>query len=1101
MVTPFTYPSPQRKSLILNSSMIPAPKRRTNGNSALSSTVYSQANRKKSRVKVLARIRPLLGKERRNHQSCRLISNDDLEDCDLAMSESISPSSKNNGRSFLPQIESFRSKSTYLTAMKDNFQRRFNFDAVFSASATQEDVYEHSIGDAVRRNIFRGFNTTILAHGQSGSGKTYTMFGFRESETTDNDSSETKEYSVGLDDGIIPRAIQDLFQAKKQHESSAGTMLICLTYVEINNEEIRDLLADDIPGGLTPLKTPIKPTKSLRLRDAGNDSFFVESLEAIAVDTAQQVYELIEYGSCRRQTASTALNNFSNRSHSICTLNVTLTQRSNNQIANFDSTVSCDIKTIKTKLTMVDLAGSERVKELKDSTIAKARINVNKDLFTMTRVIGKLATLKNKSTKKEKDIHIPYRDSKITCLLRDSIGGNCCTIMIACVSPTDACFEESMNTLKYAEQTKQITVNPYANSYRQNLERAVGENRLLKSKLSEMKRCALLDDSAKGLTEFITRSSNEELCGGGSVDTTETESSFNSKLSSPRNLALIGEKLDLDIEKKKVTLDRLTREVSQAEAVLRTKGSLIDDSFDLSFDLNKNQHWLLDESNISLKDGEAEKGRSKDTLAVELAEMEAKRELVRAEIVQLESHLQTLSQQVSFVEQEARSEASGGAMKIAEISLESRSSEIHEVFERLQDESHKIKTDEEKIKMKSGKTYKRTNDLKAVEIHLKKEIDDLRLKLSSKTQELMKLEGGQDVLIRERNDALTEILHLKEENDKLQGTLQDKDKLLEEMRNEIIRLKEERNVCIDVESPVHIGGSISVKSNLTNGSAEDLVFSEKEDYSIASNGSSNKSDCREVFAAKMLLAVSKEIQKGFVSSGRSVASSVGSSNASDFRPNMKEIYAMLNNRKGPESESFPKGKPPLAGRITTEKEEKQIVISNIEKVSDGLLCTCRNSNFSGNAEYVNFYLPKLGMACTCGKFNEEESMVLDGDPLALKSILRSWQVEFLKTQNIHGAIDLVYAFKQRSKELAKAMRLWRKEKGLPAVKTKSCHAALLIWYRTCKAVVRSIRKQKAQGAKVFKKPNFLDSKRNDSNTVFSSGQSLQIIDMNLELEI
>ena len=130
-------------------------------------------------MKVAARIRPLLGDETRNFQGCRLISSNDFEDSNLTVSDGNNPLTKDNAENSLPQMESFWSKSTYLVALKDSFQRRFDFDAVFSASATQEDIYEHSVGDAVRRNILRGFNTTILAHGQSGLGKTYTASGWK----------------------------------------------------------------------------------------------------------------------------------------------------------------------------------------------------------------------------------------------------------------------------------------------------------------------------------------------------------------------------------------------------------------------------------------------------------------------------------------------------------------------------------------------------------------------------------------------------------------------------------------------------------------------------------------------------------------------------------------------------------------------------------------------------------------------------------------------------------------------------------------------------------------------------------------------------------
>mmetsp|Transcript_18772 Transcript_18772/g.27757 ORF Transcript_18772/g.27757 Transcript_18772/m.27757 type:complete len:165 (+) Transcript_18772:40-534(+) len=163
----------------------------------------------------------------------------------------------------------------------------------------------------------------------------------------------------------------------------------------------------------------------------------------------------------------------------------------------------------------------------------------------------------------------------------------------------------------------------------------------------------------------------------------------------------------------------------------------------------------------------------------------------------------------------------------------------------------------------------------------------------------------------------------------------------------------------------------------------------------------------------------------------------------------------------------------------------------MEKASDSLTCSCENSIFSGNAEYIEFYLPKLGMACNCGRYKEEP--LLDGeDPTSLKHILRTWQVDFLKDQNIHFGVELVHAINQRSHDLSKAMRIWRKEAGLPAVKTKSCYVALQIWYRTCKAVVRSVRKQKVEGKRALRRPTFLDIQKIDSSS--------HVIDMKSELE-
>jgi hypothetical protein len=169
----------------------------------------------------------------------------------------------------------------------------------------------------------------------------------------------------------------------------------------------------------------------------------------------------------------------------------------------------------------------------------------------------------------------------------------------------------------------------------------------------------------------------------------------------------------------------------------------------------------------------------------------------------------------------------------------------------------------------------------------------------------------------------------------------------------------------------------------------------------------------------------------------------------------------------------------------------------MEKVENSNVCTCHDSLFSGNAEHVEFYLPKLGMACGCGHYKEESPSEIGEDPTVLAHILRPWQVEFLSTLNLRTGIDLVHAYNQRGNELAKEMRKWRKEKKLPSVKTKSCHVALHIWSRTCKAVVRSVRKQRAQGAKVFKRPEFLELST-DVRTISTLGYG-SILDMKLEM--
>jgi hypothetical protein len=283
---------------------------------------------------------------------------------------------------------------------------------------SQKEVYDRSVGDAIRRNIFRGYNTTIIAYGQSGSGKTFTMSGQKEADkmapspegltyvrSFNFEKSALKDYSVDDDDGIIPRAIHDLFKSKQRHEP-AEEITISLTYMEVYNDELKDLLVDSGP--------------EMRIRDAGEEGFFVEGLCSVVVKSAKHARDLIDTATTRRRTASTKLNLRSSRSHAICTLTVSINS------ARTQPTLSGAIEgdqgseIVTAKLTMVDLAGSERIKHSGvTGTAQKESININKDLFVLAKVVSALADKSNL----KKAAHVPYRDSKLTSLLRDSLGG------------------------------------------------------------------------------------------------------------------------------------------------------------------------------------------------------------------------------------------------------------------------------------------------------------------------------------------------------------------------------------------------------------------------------------------------------------------------------------------------------------------------------------------------------------------------------------------------------------------------------------------------------------------------------------------------------
>ncbi|GMF32979.1 unnamed protein product [Phytophthora lilii] len=303
------------------------------------------------------------------------------------------------------------------------------YDAVFDHTFSQEQVY-----DRVRectQSFLQGFNSTLFAYGQTGSGKSFTMFG---AET------DLSRYRPGLQNsqaGIIPRAIKEIFAATVQMEAGAQATVFC-SFVQIYNEQIFDLLRD------TQMNTP------LEIHEDRKNGIFVEGLSEYAVRGVSDCLQLLQCGEQNRAVRSTHMNQVSSRSHSVFQL--LLEQRRK------DGTV------LKSKFNLVDLAGSEKWNmgaEMLENHISEMT-NINLSLHTLGRCI---ASLSSKST--GASAHVPYRDSKLTRLLQDSLGGNTKTKIIATLSPSVDCVEESISTLKFADRAKKVMVMVRVNEQRE----------------------------------------------------------------------------------------------------------------------------------------------------------------------------------------------------------------------------------------------------------------------------------------------------------------------------------------------------------------------------------------------------------------------------------------------------------------------------------------------------------------------------------------------------------------------------------------------------------------------------------------------------------
>lgn len=326
----------------------------------------------------------------------------------------------------------------------------FTFDHVYGNSGPESSaMFEQCVAPLVD-GLFQGYNATVLAYGQTGSGKTYTMgTGFKD----------------GCQTGLIPQVMGALFN-KIETLKHQTEFQLHVSFIEILREEVRDLLdsaseSKSVVANGHAGKVAVPGKSPIQIREASNGVITLAGSTEVAVSTLQEMAACLEQGSLCRATGSTNMNNQSSRSHAIFT--ITLEQmRKLHSVSPVNDTPDEDMgeEYFCAKLHLVDLAGSERAKRTgTDGLRLKEGIHINKGLLALGNVISALGDEK----KRKEGMHVPYRDSKLTRLLQDSLGGNSKTVMIACISPADINAEETLNTLKYANRARNIQNKPVAN--------------------------------------------------------------------------------------------------------------------------------------------------------------------------------------------------------------------------------------------------------------------------------------------------------------------------------------------------------------------------------------------------------------------------------------------------------------------------------------------------------------------------------------------------------------------------------------------------------------------------------------------------------------
>lgn len=321
----------------------------------------------------------------------------------------------------------------------DPSRYQFTFDATYGNDSTQADVFNKSVKPLVD-SCLTGYNATIIAYGQTGAGKTHTILG--QTDQSDHTVSPEEDQSEA---GVIPRALRALFRTlqddkKKSTKDTQFDFDVKVQFIELYGEDVRDLLQSD------PANSP-----KLSIRD-GTDKKEPEviGIKTVDVANAEDALMCLTRGTLRRVTRATAMNAESSRSHAIMSV---IVQQTTTRAVKDETGADVEEKSDRnSKFHFVDLAGSERMKKTNATGQGvKEGININKGLLVLGNVISALASQGNK-----KGQHVPYRDSKLTRLLKGSLGGNHKTLVVACVSPSGSNTDESLNTLRYANRAKNI---------------------------------------------------------------------------------------------------------------------------------------------------------------------------------------------------------------------------------------------------------------------------------------------------------------------------------------------------------------------------------------------------------------------------------------------------------------------------------------------------------------------------------------------------------------------------------------------------------------------------------------------------------------------
>nr|XP_018905138.1 PREDICTED: kinesin-like protein K39 [Bemisia tabaci] len=563
---------------------------------------------------------------------------------------------------------------------ESNSCHNFSYDHVFSPSDSQNMVFSTFV-QPLLENAFRGYNACLFAYGQTGSGKSYSMMGINSDSSTVSDEA-----------GIIPRFCHELFERVASLEDSQVpgvqekcTAKIEISYFEIYNEKIHDLLNDGECSG--------KRGNALKVREHPVFGPYVVDLTLHEVSSFENVQSLISMGSSQRASASTAMNEESSRSHSIFSIILSQTQLEDSGIEGVQNELSrCS------KISLVDLAGSERVAQ-SCASLDRLRegVHINKSLLTLGKVITALA----EAGCGKKKIFIPYRDSVLTWLLRESLGGNSRTSMLATISPANIHLEETLATLRYACQAKNIV-----NTVRVNEDPKDRIIRELRTELQKYKSFGLSSASANEslkvrlLQEKLSATQDKLAALEKSRNDQTKDLELAQKLADENLLDMLAQKerAILDLERNILDLNSENKRLkSKSESLENEVEELGRELEELKLDLEES-HNLQELQRIEIDELRLEVNEQKQDTADRMEEVEERRKEVEELKADVEERMTHLSEQQRDIdEQRFQLDEERKELEERKAGLEDMKREIED--QRYQIEEEKAKLEDEKMKL------------------------------------------------------------------------------------------------------------------------------------------------------------------------------------------------------------------------------------------------------------------------------------------------------------------------------------------------------------------------------------------------------------------